>query len=614
MPFDLSTAKPVSGGFDLSTAKPIKSTDWGRIAAEAAGGILGGIVALPEAAVASVPTLGVGGLATEAAGVGLGSAGGGQLYDIAKRYFTGEPAPSLGENLKTAAIDVGANALAPLAGRAVVAGAKMAAPYVAPYVRPIIEAIPGTTTKAQRLAKSLIQQATQAGEDVSYGAAQQKIALEKAAKDAAAKSALAKAQAKALEQYSETISSPSTTLPSKIGQAQEATAEIGAPVKTFTQATERNLTAERAKTDAYLRQTRDAIVADNEAKGVQMTDMPSYKALINKAEPIANWERSGAEVPDQSVANTYKQLLKTISPQTVELSADDAAIAVKNNIPVRQEGDKFYRDVTPTFKSIDNARRFLGEVFTGNAPEGYGAIKGKEQQDLYGLLKNIEEEYVGVAQPRLQNNYRDATAKINAFKEGVGPKIIGAEPEKVTPMLFSNKGAGAFDEAIAATGSERIPRKALSDQIATDMANKNYKQSLSVYNRYKQVLQNPKLADLKARVENHLQELSDNEIAGVETKNLALETKKQAEEQSQLAEQSLKQSTKYGARDILHTNTVSEILSVAEKNPEQASNQAIKYLRRLSDAGQISPEQYRSALNEYNTYIIPYSQRSSQAK
>ena len=43
MPFDLSTAKPVSGGFDLSTAKPIKSTDWGRIAAEAAGGILGGI-------------------------------------------------------------------------------------------------------------------------------------------------------------------------------------------------------------------------------------------------------------------------------------------------------------------------------------------------------------------------------------------------------------------------------------------------------------------------------------------------------------------------------------------------------------------------------------------
>jgi hypothetical protein len=310
--------------------------------------------------------------------------------------------------------------------------------------------------------------------------------------------------------------------------------------------------------------------------------------------------------------------LDRISPQTVELSAEDAAIASKNGIPIRQDGEKYYRDVEPTFESIDNARRFLGEVFRGKAPEGYGAIKGKEQADLYGLFDRMQEEYVGKAHPRLQANWREASARIKAFKESVGPRIIKAQPENVTKMLFSNKGAGAFDEAVAATNSERIPRKALSDQLATEMANKDYKGALKVMEKYKQVLQNPKLKDVKARVDAHISELNDNEIAGVKTKNLNFEERQQAKEQvkltkeqSSVAAQKAKdqvdlakkqagEAAKSGARERLHTNVVSKILATSEKSPKAGADEAIAYIKRLADSGQIPTDEYRAALSDYN--------------
>ena len=401
---------------------------------------------------------------------------------------------------------------------------------------------------------------------------------------------------------------------------------------------ERNIIAQRAKNDSFLRQSRNAIVAENEAKGAKITATPSYQAIVKRAEPIANWERSGARKPDISVAKTYKDFLSRISPETVELSAKDAAIASKNGIPIRQDGDKFYRDVEPTFENIDEARRFLGEVFSGKkSSEGYGALKENEQKELYRLLKNVEEEYVGAAQPRLQKNWREATAKLQQFKEGVGPKIIDTESEKVAEVLFKGKGAGSFDDAVAATGSERIPRKALSDQLATDFAEKDYKGALAVYNsKYKQVLQNPKLAAVKQRVEKHLRDLNDNEIQGIKTKNLVLEENaaaksryqalnqqetqrvQEAKERARRAGQKAQQEseiareagtvakksegevTRSSARERIHTNRVSDILSAAEKDPADGADKAIQYLKKLADGGQISANDYRTALKEYN--------------
>jgi hypothetical protein len=642
-----------------------QDTNWGRMGATTVGGVLGGIAAAPAAGLASIPTMGVGGVATEMIGVGLGAGLGGQTYDFFEEMLRDKKSDkdsppqrkTFPEAAGTAVTDVVENALLVPAGRAIGEVASRAAPYVMPYVRPIIDAIPGVKTKAERLADALIKKATFAGEETSYAAEQQgktalatateaqrraavaKLMSEAAEREKAAAAAAAQRRAIPAPQKLEMPPDVAPLPPTRIGQVREAKAEIGKPVQIATSNEERNIIAQRAKNDTFLRQSRNAIVAENEAKGAKITATPSYQAIVKRAEPIANWERSGARKPDSSIAKTYKEFLSKISPVTVELkTAKDVAIATKNGFKVRNEGDKFYRDVDPTFENIDEARRFLGDVFSGKkASEGYGALKEKEQKELYRLLKNVEEEYVGAAQPRLQKNWREATAKLQQFKEGVGPKIIEAEPEKVAEILFKGKGAGSFDEAVAAAGNERIPRKALSDQLATDLADKDYKGAVAIYNsKYKQVLQNPKLSETKQRVEKHLRDLNDSEIQGrkaqsfvaeenvkaktqyqtlnkqetqrvQEAKERATQAGQKAQQQGGIAREAdiaAKRSegevTRSSVRERIHTNKVTDILGAAQKDPAAGADKAIQYLKKLADGGQISTDDYRIALKEYN--------------
>lgn len=121
--------------FAETAPKPDKSgnmpgeTDWGRVAAEMAGGALGGAVGAgsglltgPGAVVASP----VG----AAAGTGLGASMGGQAYDLAKKYLFGaKDDRGLGERSMQAAYDVGINATVPAVfDRAVDAAKGLVAP------------------------------------------------------------------------------------------------------------------------------------------------------------------------------------------------------------------------------------------------------------------------------------------------------------------------------------------------------------------------------------------------------------------------------------------------------------------------------------------------------
>lgn len=111
----------------LKAAAPQSFLDkHGRTLATTAGGIIGGAIAAPEAAVASVPTLGLGGLATEAAGVGMGAAAGGQLYDTARNFLTGNKPKALAEQLKQVGSDVATNAIGVPVGAVAGQAVKMA--------------------------------------------------------------------------------------------------------------------------------------------------------------------------------------------------------------------------------------------------------------------------------------------------------------------------------------------------------------------------------------------------------------------------------------------------------------------------------------------------------
>ncbi len=95
----------------------------GRELATLAGGTVGGLVAAPFALAASVPTAGLGGIAAEAAGVGLGAGIGGQAYDIIAQRMGGQKPQSPMQQVKNVARDVAGNAMGVPAGRVVSAAA-----------------------------------------------------------------------------------------------------------------------------------------------------------------------------------------------------------------------------------------------------------------------------------------------------------------------------------------------------------------------------------------------------------------------------------------------------------------------------------------------------------
>jgi hypothetical protein len=106
----------------------------GRELATLGGGVLGGVIAAPAALAASVPTAGLGGIATEAAGVGLGAGIGGQIYDIAKNALAPKKPASPLATAKTVAQDVGVNALGTVGGQVVGRGLGLLAEKTAPII------------------------------------------------------------------------------------------------------------------------------------------------------------------------------------------------------------------------------------------------------------------------------------------------------------------------------------------------------------------------------------------------------------------------------------------------------------------------------------------------
>jgi hypothetical protein len=129
----------------------------GRELATLGGGVVGGLIAAPAAVAASVPTAGLGGIATEAAATGLGAGIGGQVYDIAKNALAPKmPAPTFGSQTKAVLQDVGTNALGAVGGQVVGKGLGLLAEKTAPIIAK-------TSDELKALAQTAYKKAEDAG-------------------------------------------------------------------------------------------------------------------------------------------------------------------------------------------------------------------------------------------------------------------------------------------------------------------------------------------------------------------------------------------------------------------------------------------------------------------
>jgi len=384
-----------------------------------------------------------------------------------------------------------------------------------------------------------------------------------------------------------------------IGQDKPLT-DVFTPVQETTLARQKAIIDERDVLDKTLRQEQAKIVAANENKGVKLSDMDSYKqleVLTRPFDPVTS--PTVRRVTDPGVLSFYKRIRDSVIDQRYELTKKEAEVASSLGLPVQQDGERYYRVFRSSFEAADDARRFAGTVFK-NPPEGYEAVRGQVQQNVYGLLKKLQEDYVGQVDRRaLQDNWAQATKRLEQFETKAGKSLTEIEqgtadvlksPAELANVFFANR--TGVDKLINLTGDERLVRQTAGDYVAGQIRGMNAQQASAWINQAKNrdFLSHPSLSDLGGKLQSYVNNLARAEKFGgargkvatalrTEAEGLpAMLTKEarkivpKAEEQAAKVEQQRIQDAAKALK--LQKKTASEIKSTGEKEAKAVTTQA----------------------------------------
>jgi hypothetical protein len=394
-----------------------------------------------------------------------------------------------------------------------------------------------------------------------------------------------------------------------IGKAQAELQTVGkdkpltdvfTPVQETTLARQKAIIAERDVLDKTLRQEQAKIVAANEAAGVKLSDMDSYKqieVLTRPFDPVTS--PTVRKVTDPGVLAFYKRIRDSVIDRRYELTKEQAEAASRNGFPVQEEGGTFYRVFRSSFEAADDARRFAGTVFK-NPPEGYEAVKGTIQQNVYGLLKKLQEDYVGQVDRRaLQDNWSQATKRLEQFETKAGKSLTEIEqgtadvlkpPAELANVFFGNR--TGVDKLISLTGDERLVRQTAGDYVAGQIRGMNAQQASAWINQPKNrdFLSHPSLSDLGAKLQSYVANLARAEQFGGARGKLATALRTEAEglpemltkQTPKITSEAEKQAAKVEQKRIqdaaealkLQKKTASEVKSTGEKEAAAVTKQA----------------------------------------
>ena len=476
------------------------------------------------------------------------------------------------------------------------------------------------TIEAQAAAQSkrILDDATKLSDDIRARARSQSPAIRQLA-EIDAKDILSKAQAQVqqlekqtrtqianLRQQSGKLSQRSEQNISKaqgeittLGQDKPLT-DVFTPVQKTTLARQEAIIKDRDVLDKTLRQEQAKIVAANEANGVKLSDMDSYKqieTLTRPFDPVTS--PTVRRVTDPGVLAFYKRIRDSVIDQRYELTKEQAEAASRLGFPVQQDGERFYRVFRSSFEAADDARRFAGTVFK-NPPEGYEAVRGQVQQNVYGLLKKLQEDYVGqVERKALQDNWAQATKRLELFETKAGKSLTEIEqgtadvlkpPAELANVFFGNR--TGVDRLIAQTGDERLVRQTAGDYVASQLRGMNAQQASSWLGqaKNKDFLSHPSLSDLQAKAQAYVANLARAEGFGAARGKLstALRTEAQGlpemltKQTPKIMSEAEKQAAKVEQKRIqdaaealkLQKKTASEVKSTAQKEAAAVTKQA----------------------------------------
>lgn len=553
-----------------------------------AGGVGGGALTVPTGGVGAIP------------GAGVGAATAGKIYDIAMQQTGSAPTPTLAQNLGSTAMDVGAGGAMEMGGQVLSKGLQLAAKSplgvaLGQYGQKAIDAIPTSLSKANRLATQLKEYAVKSGGNVAQDAADLSTRAgafaDRAADDAATLMDTAR---------NSIITKPPVT---SVG-APKGDLDIGQALRSAGEQAQTGFSESMRKADETLRNAGNKIAEDFKNQGGKIEQLPTFKIIQKKFDPIINWAEKGDRSPDPTVEKVYKDVAGLIFPQKVKVDAGQAAAlrARGKSSELSTEGNQTFRTVSPTFSSIDDARRWVGTVFGKNPPEGYAGISADVKRDLYGLLDNLQEEVVGKAHPNLQANWREGLKKLESFKTNAAKTLVGKQTgtdvpkvsvDKIPDAVFKGKGVDDFDQLVKAVGGNtQLAVDSFNSYLARTLNGKTFEQATTLKQNLP-LLNHPSLAGVKAKVERFLTDLGDSERSAVTAKVYS----GHAVRKTKAATNAAKVSAKAKVNEAVMDKVMVDI--AAEPDLKKASKMAFNYFENLRLQNKISREEYDKVKRMY---------------
>lgn len=335
--------------------------------------------------------------------------------------------------------------------------------------------------------------------------------------------------AKITEQTQNRINSAKAGV-SKLGQEKELT-DIFDPVQKQSIARQQKFIEERNVLDKDLRKAQQDVVKENESKGIKLENMPAYSELDKLTRPFdPATAPTIIQTTDPGVLAFYKRIRDSVINRRYELTKDQAEIAKSLGYNVQQDGEKFYRTFNSSFAAADDARRFVGEVFR-NPPEGYGAVKGIKQQNMYDLLSRLQQEYVGATEQKaLQKNWSDAARKLEQFETKAGRTLTEIEEgtshtakpaAELGNVFFTNR--TGVQNLIDITGDANAVRKAAGEYLVNQFKGQNSGAVRTWLGQPKNRdwLSHPELSSIRSQAEQYANALSSAERAQRATSKLS---------------------------------------------------------------------------------------------
>lgn len=625
----------------------------GREIATTGGALLGGLVAAP-AALASAPS-GIGPVAIEAGGVGLGAGLGGAGYDALMVALQKAPKRTATQQVVQNVKDIGYNAAAvpgtsvalkgvKVAAQAGVAGAKTAGAKIA-------EAL--AAGKQARIAEEQAKQSVNAvrasmlqrlGTEQKVAAGGARVAGQQAGWKTAEAEANQRLQAEALKAQEAAQAQAAAAKP--LGGKTTTGAETGAQTRGAIEARYKAQQAAFQKVDDELRPLVQADVAAKEAAGMSVADTPEAKALLKQSkdimEPNVATRPGVSSVPKPNAGGTvHSMIIDALERQRIPLTEAEAKAAreagneVKaittmdaNGMPVQQ----FYRTFKTSYEALDNLGRYIGEqAFSKGEAAGFPAVSKSVLRDKYAEIQKVLNQFAGENRVKMQANW---DAKLEAARPVKGTQVgkRAIEPVKGTEIPKASE----EDVANAAYGSVqgyRNARNLAGPEVAkTGLVNRlktlfedpttngplSYDQTvklLAANNGRLQGIINEE-PEVKAMVDAHLRQLNDAKMAGVKAadfgeKAKAYGTAAQEAEKAAEARATTKASFENTRRD--YAAEFQNLRALPENRVIEASRSLAERMAKSGHINSAQQQQFLSQIQEAERQISA-AQTAAQKK